>query len=132
MNGNIKPKIMKNKEYCLNGSTRKYFGINGFSDGLPIFEINMNNPIIKVKTELKKMIKLFFRISDKFFCFLFSVNIKPQIGINEIKIQSKVFISTPKKYPVLFCMNSAKPKTEVGSKMKFSNMNNKIEFEIDI
>ena len=28
-NGNIKPKIMKNKEYCFNGSTRKYSGITG-------------------------------------------------------------------------------------------------------
>ena len=76
---------MQNKEYCLNGSTRKYSGNSGFSDGLPIFEINMNNPIQKVKMQLKQIIKLNFRISDKFFRFLFSVNIKPQIGIDEIK-----------------------------------------------
>ncbi|WP_144894330.1 hypothetical protein [Flavobacterium tiangeerense] len=76
---------MKNKEYCLNGSTRKYSGISGFCDGLPILEININNPILKVNKQVKQIIKLSFRISDKFFRFLFSVNIKPQIGIDEIK-----------------------------------------------
>mgnify|MGYP003606412664 CR=1 FL=1 len=84
-NGKINPKTIKNDEYCLNGSTRKYSGISGFSDRLPIFEIKKSNPILKVKTQLKQIIKLPFRISDKFFSFLFSVNIKLQIGIDEIK-----------------------------------------------
>ncbi len=40
-------------------------------------------------------------------------------------------MSTPKKQPVLFCITSARPNTDVGPKMKFSNMNNATEIEID-
>lgn len=40
-------------------------------------------------------------------------------------------MSTPKKNPVLYCINSARPKTEVGPTKKFNNMNNKIETKIE-
>ena len=76
---------MKNKEYCLNGSTLKYSEISELSEGFPIFEISINNTILKITMQLKQIIKFSFRISDKFFRFLFPVNIKPQIGIDEIK-----------------------------------------------
>jgi hypothetical protein len=74
---------MKNKEYCLNGSTRKYSGISGFVLGLPIFEININNPILKVTIQHINNIKLTFIISVILFSLLFEFRIKPKIGINE-------------------------------------------------
>ena len=41
-------------------------------------------------------------------------------------------MSTPKKYPVLFCINSASPKTEVDPIIKFKIINNIKDIEIDV
>ena len=40
-------------------------------------------------------------------------------------------MSTPKKYPVWFCINSASPKTEVGPITKFRQINITIDIAID-